>query len=111
MRPRLVASIGGLWVLRAVRDEGWDREIDEKQRGDSLVEHGKRVVGLRGSSGSMVFGGSLVASSYRRSCPSRAWRVLLCGVGVHVGPSSAPATLRASVDFVGTEKGGKSQRK
>ena len=74
--------------MRAVRDEAWNREIDEKQRGDILVDHGKRVVGLRGSSGSMVFGGSPVA---RRSCPSRAWRVLLCGVGVHVGPSSTPA--------------------
>ena len=88
VRPRRVASIGQAWVLTAVRDEGWDREIDEKQRGDSLVEHGRREVGLRGSGGRIGFGGSPVA---RRSCPSRAWRVLLCGVGVHVGSSLAPA--------------------
>ena len=61
-----------MWVLRGVWDEGWDRETDERQQGNILVEHGKRVVGLRGSSGRMGF----VSPVARRSCPSRAWRVL-----------------------------------
>ena len=48
----------------------------------------------------------------RRGCPSRAWRVLLCGVGVHVGPSSAstpaigsgetPSRLRAHDQLPGS---------